>query len=800
MGRNQAKKQATPQPAKVANATGNKRPLAPTSGKAIKRGKFDEHVQRSGRYEESDDEEVDEDDEEDEEEEEGDEDENGSEDDEEGDSEGDDDEDDEEEGSDDGFRPAEGYAVGIDAGTQYPGDIEALQSLMYESELNFICLDLNHAAPLLDQLSLDSGELNSVIMGKLDLPAVDASQWSSVEKNVFSQYAFAAHMGLQAVLIKIHPSIASDSWQLMQVCRMITNMLSKFPPTAPQLWLRIPMDQWQLWDAIRHGIDHHTHVFLALDAVEVTNGTKVFDAQEIRRWLAEPIKAVLLDSEHLLGSDTTAAAPTAPPKDKKTKGKGSTSAGTSRQAVTKFIPSEEMVGDFLRTFFDFKMHFIIVPAAAHKIPNNPESFMDSEALSVALQRLQFQFAMWRETPLAEDEDVAESLLLDQNFSFSFRDKLQTPLDPLHQNLDLETYRVMEEDPIKYQRYEMALIAATRDLKKTLGKAVTPTTPLRILVVGPGRGPLIASSLVASAVNQVPVEVIAIEKNPNAVRTLRHRFAQFITEPTTHNRVRVIEGDMRERVVPVPAAGAGASHEEDSTTATATIGVGSVHIIVSELLGSFADNEASPECLYAIEHALHPRHGIMIPQSYTSYLVPVSASSLWQQARTMFSHHGGKNQFQQQGLDYPYVVHLHSHATYGGAAQPVFQVRSTCVCCVLCCVCVVFLLIVGDDCCCVSLCIHRTRRTSTCRRPRRCFLLRRHRHRHRRHHRRHSRKSSPWATNRVRSLSSWIKRRRCTGWPAISIARCTRTSSSQRCPSRLAPCRRACSRGFRCISP
>eukprot|EP01033_Poteriospumella_lacustris_P011260 gene11260-8004_t len=613
MGRNQAKKQATPQPAKVANATGNKRPLAPTSGKAVKRGKFDEHVQRSGRYEESDDEEVDEDDEEDEEEEEGDEDENGSEDDEEGDSEGDDDEDDEEEGSDDGFRPAEGYAVGIDAGTQYPGDIEALQSLMYESELNFICLDLNHAAPLLDQLSLDSGELNSVIMGKFDLPAVDASQWSSVEKNVFSQYAFAAHMGLQAVLIKIHPSIATDSWQLMQVCRMITNMLSKFPPTAPQLWLRIPMDQWQLWDAIRHGIDHHTHVFLALDAVEVTNGAKVFDAQEIRRWLAEPIKAVLLDSEHLLGSDTTAAAPTAPPKDKKTKGKGSTSAGTSRQAVTKFIPSEEMVGDFLRTFFDFKMHFIIVPAAVHKIPNNPESFMDSEALSVALQRLQFQFAMWRETPLAEDEDVAESLLLDQNFSFSFRDKLQTPLDPLHQNLDLETYRVMEEDPIKYQRYEMALIAATRDLKKTLGKAVTPTTPLR---------------------------------------------------------------DMRERVVPVPAAaaaaGAGASREEDSTTTTATIGVGSVHIIVSELLGSFADNEASPECLYAIEHALHPRHGIMIPQSYTSYLVPVSASSLWQQARTMFSHHGGKNQFQQQGLDYPYVVHLHSHATYGGAAQPVFQ--------------------------------------------------------------------------------------------------------------------------------
>ena len=45
------------------------------------------------------------------------------------------------------------------------------------------------------------------------------------------------------------------------------------------------------------------------------------------------------------------------------------------------------------------------------------------------------------------------------------------------------------------------------------------------------------------------------------------------------------------------------------------------IIVSELLGSFGDNELSPECLYDAEDLFKP-DAISIPSSYTSWIGPL----------------------------------------------------------------------------------------------------------------------------------------------------------------------------------
>ena len=41
-------------------------------------------------------------------------------------------------------------------------------------------------------------------------------------------------------------------------------------------------------------------------------------------------------------------------------------------------------------------------------------------------------------------------------------------------------------------------------------------------------------------------------------------------------------------------------------------------IVSELLGSFGDNELSPECLYSAQHLFKP-DAVSIPCSYTSWV-------------------------------------------------------------------------------------------------------------------------------------------------------------------------------------
>lgn len=121
----------------------------------------------------------------------------------------------------------------------------------------------------------------------------------------------------------------------------------------------------------------------------------------------------------------------------------------------------------------------------------------------------------------------------------------------------------------------------------------------MIVVGAGRGPLVVAVRKAAARLNTKVRCWAVEKNPNAVITLQHRKA---LEGWTD--VEVVGEDMRFWMAPVPA-----------------------DIIVSELLGSFGDNELSPECLDGAQKYLAP-DGHCIPQKYTSYLTPVTSAKLW----------------------------------------------------------------------------------------------------------------------------------------------------------------------------
>lgn len=78
----------------------------------------------------------------------------------------------------------------------------------------------------------------------------------------------------------------------------------------------------------------------------------------------------------------------------------------------------------------------------------------------------------------------------------------------------------------------------------------------------------------------------------------------------------------------------------------------VDIVVSELLGSFADNELSPECLDGINDLINPVHGISIPASYSAHFTPVSAPKL---------HSDVMNQTVSNPAapETPYVVMLHA---------------------------------------------------------------------------------------------------------------------------------------------
>ena len=218
--------------------------------------------------------------------------------------------------------------------------------------------------------------------------------------------------------------------------------------------------------------------------------------------------------------------------------------------------------------------------------------------------------------------------MEERFESPYYDYLQAPLQPLQDNLESQTcarglqpyyslltthyslltahyspltthyslltrYETFEKDPIKYREYQRAIMLALQDRQST-GRfakmsvdACAPTSetatgaadgagaagvePTVIMVVGAGRGPLVAAALAASQEAGVPVKVYAVEKNENAVVTLQNR---CLNEPQWEAHVTVVPGDMRE-----------VSH-----------GNVLADILVSELLGSWGDNELSPECL------------------------------------------------------------------------------------------------------------------------------------------------------------------------------------------------------------
>ncbi|BGP06595.1 hypothetical protein JCM10049v2_002419 [Rhodotorula toruloides] len=185
---------------------------------------------------------------------------------------------------------------------------------------------------------------------------------------------------------------------------------------------------------------------------------------------------------------------------------------------------------------------------------------------------------------------SQELVPVEEYAQGYMDHLQQPLQPLMDNLEGETYEGFEKDPIKYRQYEEAVYRALLD--RPQGMVTT------IFVVGAGRGPLVAGCLRAAERAQRRISLTAVEKNPSAFVILQERSAL-----EWGSQVKLVYSDMR------------SFNPREKAD-----------IIVSELLGSFGDNELSPECLDGVMRTLKP-DGISIPASYTSYLAPISTSRL-----------------------------------------------------------------------------------------------------------------------------------------------------------------------------
>jgi protein arginine N-methyltransferase 5 len=163
---------------------------------------------------------------------------------------------------------------------------------------------------------------------------------------------------------------------------------------------------------------------------------------------------------------------------------------------------------------------------------------------------------------------------------------------LQDQLSSSSYELFEKDPVKYVQYEKAV-------RQALAEQHSRSEHVTIMVLGAGRGPLVDVVLRATKGMAFKSRILVIEKNPTAVVTLRHR----MRDDWAGHDISVIETDMRRW------------HAADKAD-----------LIVSELLGSWGDNELSPECLDGAQHLLK-ENGISIPAAYTSYLRPVSSARL-----------------------------------------------------------------------------------------------------------------------------------------------------------------------------
>lgn len=401
-------------------------------------------------------------------------------------------------------------------------------------------------------LPLDSKAWKSSVVGALSswidpdaaaTPALRVRCQEALQKELH----WASHIGISGVILP-PPSGLSCELYAGAVFRIL--LQSGF---NAQVMLRIPLlreqasggsvDGWLIWNRFRLLCNQSTSLQVALELTEDLPDAAV----ELSRWLAEPIRAVIVPA----------------------------SIFTSNRNGAPILPKRHR--SFLMACFRQKVQVIVQGGDGLLVEEQATNASAFKYLNYIVNLFQSKAEL---TP-------------HEMFDLPYHDFLQAPLQPLLHNLDSQIYETFEKDPVKYVRYQDAICQCLQH-KLQAGK-----TTVAVIVVGAGRGPLVAAVRAAAVRANADVRIWAVEKNPNAVVTLTHkkRLEQW-------SNVEIVSSDMRFWVAPQKA-----------------------DIIVSELLGSFGDNELSPECIDGAQRFLAP-DGVCIPQSYTSYLTPVTTPKLW----------------------------------------------------------------------------------------------------------------------------------------------------------------------------
>lgn len=225
--------------------------------------------------------------------------------------------------------------------------------------------------------------------------------------------------------------------------------------------------------------------------------------------------------------------------------------------------------------------------------------------------------------IAKERDLIESYLgcLDEFYNKIVRedqdtlrthdDYLQLPLQPLSTNLSSDTYATFEADKRKYSKYKAAMVEALKYVQDMYRAEEVDGRDLILMVLGAGRGPLVDCFI--EAIEELSLgnrcKIYALDKNPSSVIALRHKHRTDWSNRCNSNGIRIqveiVECDMRVWDPKVKA-----------------------DIIATELLGSFGDNELSPECIDGVWR-FSSEKTISIPREYTSYIAPITSHKIYQ---------------------------------------------------------------------------------------------------------------------------------------------------------------------------
>ena len=164
------------------------------------------------------------------------------------------------------------------------------------------------------------------------------------------------------------------------------------------------------------------------------------------------------------------------------------------------------------TLLQHDVQIVLHGPRRHEPPPAPvvgqqESRAPAHPLAPYLEYVSF---LYRRLPAPSECEVAES---------SYRDFLQSPLQPLMDNLESATYETFERDATKYDVYQQAVETYLRE-KVPDEQVETADAVVLMMVRGGARANSVARR--GGGRHQQTRRVYAIEKNPNAVVTLQRR--------------------------------------------------------------------------------------------------------------------------------------------------------------------------------------------------------------------------------------------------------------------------------------